>query len=227
MGWTVIGSVHILFIATLMGLRFLALPLIGISAFAVLFLVRITDRLSTPRKIISCGIFSILVAAFAASSFAATFFWKDDRSLLASMAGRYPDDPDIHYNLGYSFTTANDLSSAIAEYENALSFDPRHKRARFNLAHAYFMSGQTGKALSGFKALAAQDRSMTHVHQALAVIYDKNGKTREAIDEVKYELSLALSDRVKMLEFLAYLYEKNGQAGKAARITRLFTRSHH
>jgi len=79
-----------------------------------------------------------------------------------------------------------------------------------------FTLGGTGGSVAynieEFKELARQDGLMPHVHQALAVIYDRKGLYKEAIEEAKYEFSLNSSARQKMIEFLALLYGKIGQA---------------
>ena len=218
LGLAAITSFSILFVATLMGSRYLLFPIVGVVGFASLFITRLTDRLSAFRKHAVYGIFWIMIIACAFSSYRITFYWKDDGSLLRFMLARYTNDPDLHESLGCWYSNSNDPAAAIKEYKRALDLDPHLLRSRFNLAHAYYTSDRSDDAISEFGKIAKEDKLMPHVHQALAVIYDQKGDREKAIEEVKYELSLKLPDRLKMLEFLVYLYVKNGETQKAARL---------
>jgi Tfp pilus assembly protein PilF len=224
LGWAAIAFVPILLTATLMGSRFLVFPIVGILAFLSLFFTRLTFKMPPVRKVLCYTAFAIVLVLCAFSSYRSTLCLKDDRALLKMMVSNHPEDADVHYNIGYLYSKDDNLKPAISEYKEVLRIDPTHKRARFNLAHAYYSLGDMDKSAAEFKELLRQDASMPYVHQALAVICDKKGHREEAIKEVKEELSLNPPDYPKMLEFLAYLYEKGGQGNESTKIARLAMR---
>ena len=202
LGLTAISSLHILFVATLMGSRYLLFPIVGIIGFLALFITRLIDKLSSARKYATYVIFWIMIIICAFLSYKITFYWKDDGSLARLMLIRYPDDSDVHENFGCWYSNSNNLTSAIKEYNRALELNPHLPRSRFNLAHAYYMLGRSDDAIVEFTRTAKEDKLLPHIHQALAVIYDQKGDRKKAIEEVKYELILESSDRLKMLEFI-------------------------
>ena len=227
LGWFIIFSVPILFIGVLMGTRFLVLPIVGLFGFSSLFLARwIRRKRPIKIKFIFYALLLAVIFSYGFSSYKTSFHWKDNQSILKLMLKRYPNDSDVHYNIGWLCAELGDLEKAIKEYKIALALKNDHTRARFNLAHAYYNLGRMDDAISELKMTLSQDNSMPYVHQALAVIYSNKGLYEEAVGEVKAELSLN-ANRLKMLEFLADLYEKAGEEDKARKINKLLLKNYY
>ncbi|MFA4981953.1 MAG: tetratricopeptide repeat protein [Candidatus Omnitrophota bacterium] len=214
LGWAAITSANVLFVAILMGPRFLLFPLIGIAGFSGIFA-------AGRKKLIIYGVTLALIISMAVSSYCNTLHWKDNSTLLELMVKKYPKDPIIIYQIGCAYSLRNDLPSAIAKYKEALDIQWDVKEARFNLAHAYFNLGRFDDAITEFEELAKHNGLMPQIHQALAVIYEKKDLYGKAIKEVQYELSLGTPEYAKMLLFLYQLYEENGESPKALRIRKL------
>ncbi len=95
-----------------------------------------------------------------------------------------PDDPHVAYMRGKSCETLGDARQARAQYETAVSLEPRHQQARVSLAKLFEENNQLQQAFRQYAALAARSphcqvaalgaarilRKMGHQNRAHAVL---------------------------------------------------------
>ena len=78
---------------------------------------------------------------------------------LSDLRSQRPQDPEIHYAIGYIHSIALDHRQAIPHYTAALLINPEHTQARYNRALDYFHSGQLLRAHQEFSIAAEADPS--------------------------------------------------------------------
>jgi len=62
--------------------------------------------------------------------------FKESIAILQKGISFDPKNPDLHANLGYSFSKIGDWASAIEHYRITLELNPDHTRTRYNLRQA-------------------------------------------------------------------------------------------
>jgi tetratricopeptide (TPR) repeat protein len=80
--------------------------------------------------------------------------------------------------------------AAIAEFQRALSLDPKYFPARLNLAYSYERADRIEDAMAAYReAINLQPRNL-FAHNNLGVLYDKKGLLDAAIRE--FEIAVAI-----------------------------------
>lgn len=123
----------------------------------------------------------------------------------------HPRDRDANYNLGSLLLARKDAQSAIGYFSRV---QPPSPEALFNLAQAYFATGQKAKAIEVAKSLSEQARSDVRTHFTLGVLLAGQRQYRDAIHE--FETADALQPgTVEILHNLGQAYLKSGDNEKA------------
>jgi thioredoxin-like negative regulator of GroEL len=79
--------------------------------------------------------------------------WSAAIEKLKSAALRDPANADIQNYIGYAYRRLRQLEPALAYYNRALSFNPRHRAAHEHLGETYLMLGDLSKAEEHLAAL--------------------------------------------------------------------------
>lgn len=87
------------------------------------------------------GVFTILTPACSDSA----------RSISTQDVSTYRDDPEHHFELGFTLQNMGDLQGAIAEYRTALRLNPNHANAHYNLGIVLQDIGKPTEAAKEFR----------------------------------------------------------------------------
>jgi tetratricopeptide (TPR) repeat protein len=79
--------------------------------------------------------------------------WNGAIAALKLAALRDPQNADIQNYIGYAYRRLRQLEPAFAHYQQALTFNPRHRSAHEHLGEAYLMKGDLVKAQEQLAAL--------------------------------------------------------------------------
>ncbi|HEY6365127.1 MAG TPA: tetratricopeptide repeat protein [Candidatus Binatia bacterium] len=116
-------------------------------------------------------------------------------------------------NVGARLLEQGKADAAIAEFQRALSLDPKYFPARLNLAYAYERADRTEEAMEAYReAIHLQPRNF-FAHNNLGVLYDKKGLYDAAIRE--FETVLAIEPGNSMALKNLETAKKNEAAMKA------------
>src|SRR5262245_48207684 len=88
--------------------------------------------------------------------------------------------------------------AAIADFQRALSLDPKFFPARLNLAYAYERADRIEDAMESYReAINLQPRNF-FAHNNLGVLYDRKGLSDAAIREFETALAVEASHEVAL-----------------------------
>jgi tetratricopeptide (TPR) repeat protein len=79
--------------------------------------------------------------------------WKDAITSLELAIVRDPGNADIHNYIGYAYHRLRQVGPAMQHYQQALTFNRRHRGAHEHLGELYLALGEPGKAEDQLKAL--------------------------------------------------------------------------
>jgi tetratricopeptide (TPR) repeat protein len=102
-----------------------------------------------------------------------------------------PDDAIVHYDLGYAYSALNRPADAKAEYERAITLDPKMASAYLNLGVTVLETDPAAaiQALGKATELSPQD---ARAKWLLGSALERNGKLPDAIDQ--YQAARKLDD---------------------------------
>jgi len=72
--------------------------------------------------------------------------WNGAIAAFELAALRDPGNADIQNYIGYAYRRLRQLGPAMGHYQQALTFNPRHRSAREHLGEAYLVLGEPAKA---------------------------------------------------------------------------------
>ncbi len=135
------------------------------------------------------------------------------KELQAAVAAN-PNQPNVHFGLGYLLWTENNWSEAANQFQLELQIDPGHPKASIYLADSWVEQGEFAKALPELEKLVASNKTEPIVHLDLGIIYGHNGRTDDAIQELKLAEQINPED-LKFHVQIAKLYESVGKREEA------------
>ncbi|HXO04276.1 MAG TPA: tetratricopeptide repeat protein [Candidatus Sulfotelmatobacter sp.] len=103
-----------------------------------------------------------------------------------------PDDATVHYDLGYAYTAMQKFSDAKAEYEKAISLDPKMSAAYQNLGLT-LLTTEPSAAVAPLQKAAELMPEDARTKWLLGTALEKNGKLDLAIEE--YEAAKKLDGK--------------------------------
>ncbi|MEP6601029.1 MAG: tetratricopeptide repeat protein, partial [Nitrospirota bacterium] len=125
----------------------------------------------------------VLQEALRTPGFASTPVGDTNRPATSSESGAVTNPlAYYHFLLGYEHYLANDLETALAEFDKALSFDPGSTVLRLRLAVLFQARGEHAKAQSYAEQVLARDPADVQALQILATIAGVTGHSEQAID---------------------------------------------
>ncbi|MBU0634252.1 MAG: tetratricopeptide repeat protein [Candidatus Omnitrophica bacterium] len=98
-------------------------------------------------------------------------------------------------NLGVAFFQQGNPEEALKYYNAALKFEPKRKKAHYNIANVYLFKNNLDKAIFHYNEEVKNNFSHLPTHKALAVIYKKRGQLQEANDEIRILKFLKLNSK--------------------------------
>lgn len=158
--------------------------------------------------------FDLLVGAYSAmgdKTGAETF--------VVSLQKSRPDSPSAHYGVGYYYYENNNYGAAIAEFDAAISLNPRFVDALYFRAYAYLNGGRYLESLKAIRRCqevleASEDKKYTkNVISLLGSIHFRLGNYTEAVTELETALKLAQEDgdlslQERCLGYLGVIYQR-------------------
>ncbi|NVM56733.1 MAG: tetratricopeptide repeat protein, partial [Desulfobacterales bacterium] len=106
------------------------------------------------------------------------------------------------------------VDEAIAEFKEALRFNPENDWAHSNLGAAYYDKGLVDEAIAEFKEALRINPEYAYAHVNLGQAYDEKGLVDEAIAEFKEALRLNPEDAYAHVK-LGQAYDEKGLVDKA------------
>jgi len=164
---------------TIMGGRFLYIPVAGICLLLALWVFQLPGIL----KKFSSALAIIIVLVFSFISFGRNPVYRNNISLWQEMVKFYPSCPAAHNDLGASFESAGLKRQAISEYQAAIKLDPGYKRAYFNLGNCYYSMDLMQQAFAEYKkglSLVKSKKDLVFLSTGLGVAFRAKGQGREA-----------------------------------------------
>jgi len=129
-------------------------------------------------------------------------------------AEKFPDNPEVHYNLGLSYLKSGDIDNALISLEKALKLKPDILEAYFALGEAFFGKGDGEKALEAFNNAIKRQPDSARGYYNIGIIYHKNNYSDEAIRF--FEKSIEINPKFSSAYYQAALaYVKKGDFKKA------------
>jgi tetratricopeptide (TPR) repeat protein len=126
-------------------------------------------------------------------------------NILREIAQKYPDEKQVHFDLGLHYHGRYMYPEAIGEHQKALAIDPRYGAALNDLAYVYADSGDFEKALECFQKYASVLPGDANPIDSIAELNLRMGNLNEAIR--KYEEALEIKpDFYSSCISIAYIY---------------------
>ena len=133
-----------------------------------------------------------------------------------------PQEPNVHFGLGYLLWKQSRWSDAAREFQLELDKNSEHKSARIYLADAWVRQGEFVKAQAALEELVSTHQSEPLVHRDLGIIYANAGRNDDAIREFRLATKLDPNDAETHLEIAKVLRtsgKKDVSGAESAKIT--------
>jgi tetratricopeptide (TPR) repeat protein len=105
-----------------------------------------------------------------------------------------PNEPNLHFALGYLLWAQSKWEEAAAEFGLELQNDPRNMKARTYLVDSWVQLNQFAKAQPELELLNAGDKSVPLVHRDLGTIYANSNRSDDSIRELRTALEFDPGD---------------------------------
>lgn len=178
--------------------KYVYLPSIGILITLAWFLGRLpvfasqTSWRPTVVLVELVVIFAAAGEAVAARRYLA--YWKDTPTLCAHILSLTLQAAGVHNHLGLYLADQGNLNEAIAEYQEALTYDPNYVEARNNLGIAYSEQGKTTEAVSCWTQTLQKNPNNFTAAYNLGTWFAERGQGREARRYLEVALRLGPND---------------------------------
>lgn len=108
-----------------------------------------------------------------------------------------PKNVDGLRGLANIYYDRNDHKAAIPVYEKYLALRPDDASARTDLGTMYLYAGDAARSIATYQEVIKQNPSFLQAHYNLAVTYHRDGKEKEALEELQVARGLATEDTVR------------------------------
>ncbi len=106
------------------------------------------------------------------------------------------------YNRGVDAANANDISAAIAAYEEAVRLSPTFVQAYNNLAHLYEQQHEYEKAVAAYEKIMPTIQRDPVMHRNYGIVLEKAGKIKDALAQYRIYLNLAAEPDPAIVELV-------------------------
>lgn len=127
------------------------------------------------------------------------------------------DDPELLNNLGWAYSKVKNYILAVEQYKKALKINPRSAVISNNLGIVTYQMGDLDGAYKYFQQALSLDESGEvegFVHFYMGLIYLKQDKIKEAVDELQLAKKMD-KNNMELYYYLGLSYEKLSQIHKA------------
>ena len=135
------------------------------------------------------------------------------------LAGRHPDNADLHFNLGACHQERRHLSQAVREYRVALSLNGNLVAAHESLARVLRDQGRLSESAASYRHALSLEVDNIEALDGLASTLKAMKLYDEAIDAVQHSLKVR-PDKVRALILLGTLYYEKGEIALATKLFR-------
>jgi tetratricopeptide (TPR) repeat protein len=97
-----------------------------------------------------------------------------------TLVNKYPDDPDVHINLGNAFFKMENIDGAIFCWQKAKELDAYNVKTYINIGNLYFTQSKTDKALKEWENALLVSPTNPTVLINIASTFEKNGNKKKA-----------------------------------------------
>ncbi len=125
-----------------------------------------------------------------------------------------PNQPNVHFGLGYLLWTESNWPEAANEFQLELQNDPGHPKAGIYLADSLVEQSEFAKALPELEKLVASHKTDPIVHLDLGMINGHSGRTDDAIQELRMAEQLDPEEQKIHIQ-IAKLYHSVGKEQEA------------
>jgi tetratricopeptide (TPR) repeat protein len=125
-----------------------------------------------------------------------------------------PQEPDVHFGLGYLLWTQRQYPEAASEFQAELANNPNHVQAMIYLGDTEMKLGQPEAALPVIEKAIRIDPRNELAHLDLGTLYGDAGRRDEALRELKIAEELSPNDQ-NVHWHLGRFYQKMGRTAEA------------
>lgn len=125
-----------------------------------------------------------------------------------------PDEPDVHFGLGYLLWSEKQYPEAITEFQAELAHDPNHVQSMLYVADANIQMNQYIAARPLLEKAVKLDPSLGLAHLDLGIVAANDGRNQEALRELLLAEKLMPED-VNVHWRLGRLYHAMGKKDEA------------
>ena len=112
------------------------------------------------------------------------------RQIADSLVAQYPDDERAHWTLANACSAQQNYDRAIAEFNAAITLNPRYSLAYNQLGYAYRSAGQMAAAESAFRQYIALVPNDPNPYDSYAELLMKSGRFDESIVQYRKAQSI-------------------------------------
>jgi Flp pilus assembly protein TadD len=131
--------------------------------------------------------------------------WKDAAATFGAAAARFPDQPQLWFNLGVAQENLRDFPGAASSYEHSLIYKPDQAETCGNLSNVYRRTGHAAEAEDMARRAIAYGAPKAQALNSLGLALGKLGKCAEAEQAFREAMQLAPDDALPLAN-LANLY---------------------
>lgn len=132
----------------------------------------------------------------------------------AKQAQMFPDDAEVHLNLGLTLLYSDGYQEAVRELKKAVEINPRHAEAHLNLGRAYKSLGKIEEAIAEYWQAIRVNPRLFQPYFYLGALYLARHDIHGAISSLETAIRLKPDDAESHLN-LGVAYDANGEGEKA------------
>ena len=172
-------------------------------------------------RALPAAVVALVIAVFAAQSFARNYVWKNDFTFWTEAVRINPAHYRANYNLGLIYVNRGDLDKAVSHFSTA-SVDCDRPEGFNYLARCYDARGDYDAALENYMTLLNLSPDLSaDVYNNIGIVFEKKNDFENAKTYYDAALAREAGNRPAQLN-LARLYEKSGKTAKAREIYRRY-----
>jgi tetratricopeptide (TPR) repeat protein len=125
-----------------------------------------------------------------------------------------PNEPNVHFGLGYLLWIENQLNEAASEFQAELANDPNHMLSKLYLGDTYIRLNQPEKARPLLEQAVKTDPSQWRTHLDLGILAADAGQNEEALRQMEIAAKQK-PDEVSIHMRMGRLYRAMGKVAEA------------
>ncbi|MCP4229326.1 MAG: hypothetical protein GY771_04155, partial [bacterium] len=158
--------------------RYLYLPSAGfalLSALILVSLLRYSVKVSRHGSRVVFMAVLLTLILYLAGTLTRAQVWQSNYSLWTDTVVKSPRNPDVRYNLAWTYHELGRVAEAEVEYRETLRLNPSIDEARFNLTIIYLERGDERRAYRELVTLRDRNPEYTEASRLIREIEKNNG----------------------------------------------------